>query len=142
MNRRSFIRMLGLGAAGSFIDPSGLIDLYQDRPRVIYFDLGRSRNRLLTPQWVTRDALQMFTNGLDEVNRLDVLYGFGSLNKGIVFGSTIDIIEPAIYVNDERSGIRMRLVDKFVPVTLDVQRGIDISFDIQDSLLGIGRTGN
>jgi hypothetical protein len=67
MNRRSFLRTLGLAAAGLTLDPERL--LWVPGQKTIFLP---SAHTIVTPEWVTREVLLRLTNVLNfgiEVNR-------------------------------------------------------------------------
>lgn len=89
MNRRGFLRVLGLGAAAIAVDPEQLLWTPGQKtfflpslvtpPRALDLAtlddaiaiVARRGNQLVTPEWITREALQVLRKQLTVMQRID-----------------------------------------------------------------------
>lgn len=75
MNRRSFLRLLGYGtvaaAAASITDFDVERALWLPGEKTIFIPEEFSGNTLITPDWITMEALKMFKNNLKLVEHFN-----------------------------------------------------------------------
>lgn len=104
MNRRGFLKLLGLAAAGALAP-----DLELDPERLLWvpgtktiFDLGGIRpadlkrlNMLITPDWIARETLNVLKHQLEAVKRVNRFYD--EKFPGGTVGYTVNVKLPARY---------------------------------------------
>lgn len=119
MNRRGFLKLLCLAATGAALAP--VLELDPERllwvPGAKTFFLPsepvlwnvHAPQFLLTPDWVTREALMVLKSNLNIVGQINRSYddGFSRLLIGsATIGSTVNVKRPARYVVADEVGLR------------------------------------
>jgi hypothetical protein len=94
MNRRGFLRLLGLGAAGYVLDPE--LALWVPGQKTI-FDLGgivqpTGGNTFLTIDIITQEALRVLEQNLSFVKMVNRAY------DDTFMGKTVHVVRPARYL--------------------------------------------
>lgn len=95
-------------------------------------------NKFLTISMITREALRVLVNNLSFTNQINRQYSDQFAQDGAKIGTVLNVRKPPRYLG--RVGQALSVEDATetqVPVTLDTQFGVDISFTSQDLALSI-----
>src|ERR1035437_787054 len=95
-------------------------------------------NTLLTPSMITREALRVLHNNLVFVKGTNRQYSSEFAQQGAKIGSTVNVRKPNKYF--VRTGQVMQVqqtTETFVPLTLNRQWGVDVSFSSIDLTLSL-----
>lgn len=87
---------------------------------------------------ITREALRVLENNLTFTKFVSREYDDSFGKKGAKIGTTLNVRKPPRYIG--RTGANLNLensTETQVPITLNTQRGVDISFNSQDLALSI-----
>jgi hypothetical protein len=89
MNRRAFLRVLGLGAATAIGVSAGVVDVEQllwVPGRTTYFDLGAQGPPLvwLTPDWIPKEALRLLQKNLTFTQQINRGYDAAFVSEFVV----------------------------------------------------------
>lgn len=96
-------------------------------------------NTLLTPSMITNESLMVLENSLVFANGVNRDYDDQFAKDGAKIGDTINIRKPARYQG--RTGAAMSIEDHTetsVPLQLDTQYGVDLTFTTKDLTLSLG----
>jgi len=95
-------------------------------------------NTTLTSSIITKEALMVLENQLTLAKNVTRKYDDKFSNEGAKIGTTINLRKPPRYLG--RTGQALSVegsTETFVPLTLDTQAGVDISFSTADLTLNI-----
>lgn len=96
-------------------------------------------NSILTPSMITNKQLQVIENNLTFAKGVNREYDDQFAQEGAKIGDTLNIRKPAKYVG--RTGATLSLedhVETSVPLVLDTQFGVDVTFTSKDLTLSLG----
>ena len=95
-------------------------------------------NQLLTISMITQESLRVLTGSLKFITNVNQGYNDEFAIKGAKIGQTINIRKPARY--NGRTGPVVNIeaqTETYVPLTLDQQYGVDLSFTSQEQTLSL-----
>lgn len=95
-------------------------------------------NQLLTISMITQESLRVLTGSLKFMTNVNQGYNDEFAIKGAKIGQTINIRKPARY--NGRTGPVVNIeaqTETYVPLTLDQQYGVDLSFTSQEQTLSL-----
>jgi P22 coat protein - gene protein 5 len=96
-------------------------------------------NAILTPSMITKESLMILENNLTFAKGVNREYDNSFGDSGAKIGTTLNIRKPARYAG--RTGTAMATEDHTetqVPLVLNKQFGVDVSFSSQDLTLSLG----
>lgn len=96
-------------------------------------------NTILTPSMITNKQLQVIENNLTFAKGVNREYDDQFAKDGAKIGDTLNIRKPAKYIG--RTGAALSLEDHketSVPLVLDTQFGVDVTFTSKDLTLSLG----
>lgn len=100
--------------------------------------LALADNTLLTIAMITREALRVLENNLSFTRRVNRQFDDKFGVDGAKIGSVCNVRKPPRYTVRQGQGLQVQdATETQVPVTLDKQYGVDLSFTSQDLLLSI-----
>ena len=95
-------------------------------------------NTLLTISMITQESLRVLTGSLKFVTNVNQRYDQEFAIKGAKIGQTINIRKPARYVGRTGPVINIESqTETYVPLTLNQQYGVDLSFTSQEQTLSL-----
>jgi hypothetical protein len=95
-------------------------------------------NTLLTISMITREALRVLENNLTFTKLINRQYDDQFAKDGAKIGTVLNVRKPPQYLGREGQGLAIEdATETQVPVTLDTQFGVDITFSSQDLALNI-----
>lgn len=100
-------------------------------------------NTVLTSSIITKDALRILENNLSFVKGISREYDDQFAQSGAKIGDTLNIRKPTRYVG--RSGANISIEDHIetsVPLVLNTQYGVDVSFTTKDLTLSVDEFTN
>jgi len=97
-----------------------------------------SPNALLTPQWITNEALALLVNSLTITKNVNRQYDDSFRAGGAKLGMSINIRKPAWYIGGNGQAVTPEAVqEQYVPLSLSYQRNIATEVSSQDLALSI-----
>ena len=95
-------------------------------------------NSLLTISMITQESLRVLTGSLKFVTNVNQRYDQEFAIKGAKIGQTINIRKPARYIGRTGPVINIEAqTETYVPLTLDQQYGVDLSFTSQEQTMSL-----
>lgn len=95
-------------------------------------------NTILTPKMITREALRVLKNNLVFARGADRQYEDRFAKNGAKIGNTLDIKLPAQYTVTSGPNLAVQdYTEKFVTLTVDKQRHVDVAFQTTDLTLSL-----
>lgn len=95
-------------------------------------------NTILTPQMITREALMLLENSLTFTKQINRQYNDQFAQSGAKIGATVNIRVPAQFTVSSGPSLAIQnFTETQVPLTVNQQKHIDVSFSSQELTLSI-----
>lgn len=95
-------------------------------------------NTLLTPQWITNEAMALLVNELSITKKVNREYNDSFKAGGAKLGMSINIRKPAWFIGGNGQAVTPEaVIETYVPLTLSYQRNIATEVSQQDLALSI-----
>lgn len=97
-------------------------------------------NTILTPSWITLEALRVLKNQLNFTRKISRKYSREFAIDGKKIGDTLQVRKPPRYIGRRGPALQVEdITQTSVPVVIDQQYGCDINFTSKDRELSIER---